>query len=57
MDDQSNIINKLEHKVSELMLEKDEMIRHRKEREAKITELNRKYITEKESATQLRQVY
>lgn len=57
MDDQTNMIIKLEQKVADLTLEKDEMLRNRKEREAKITELNRKYTTEKESATQLRQVY
>jgi hypothetical protein len=36
------------------MLERDEMLRNKKEREAKIQELNRKYASEKEAAAQLR---
>lgn len=57
MDDWQAKINKLEQKMSEIVLERDEMLRQRKEREAKISELNRKYKLEKESAQQLRQVY
>jgi hypothetical protein len=43
--------------MADLTIERDEMMRQRKEREAKIQELNRKYKLEKESAQQLRQVY
>lgn len=57
MDDWQSKISKLEAKLSDLTLERDEMLRQRKEREAKISELNRKYKLEKESAQQLRQVY
>ena len=35
----------------------DEHVRQRKEREAKILELTRKYAVEKESAQQMRSVY
>lgn len=57
MDDQSGLIGKLQQKVSELMLEKDEFLRMRKENVSKIQELNRKYLSEKEAAAQLRSVY
>lgn len=57
MDDQSAKINRLDQKCSELALEKDELLRGKKEREAKIQELNRKWTQEKESAHQLRSVY
>ena len=51
MDDQSGLISKLQQKVSELTLEKDELLRMRKESASQIQELNRKYLSEKEAAT------
>ena len=57
LDDSSSKINKLEAKLADLTIERDEMARQRKERESKIQDLNRKYKLEKESAQALRQVY
>ena len=57
VDDQTAQITRLEVKLQQANLEKDELIRSKKDREAKIQELTRKYAIEKEQHQQLRSVY
>ena len=54
MDDSSNKVSKLEAKIIDLTNERDDLLRQRKEKEAKMQEINRKWKMEKESAEALR---
>ena len=54
MDDSSNKVTKLEAKIIDLTNERDDLVRQRKENEAKMQEINRKWKMEKESAEALR---
>lgn len=54
MDDSSNKVSKLEAKIIDLTNERDDLVRQRKEKEAKMQEINRKWKMEKESAEALR---
>ena len=54
MDDSSNKVTKLEAKIIDLTNERDDLVRQRKEKEAKMQEINRKWKMEKESAEALR---
>lgn len=48
MDDQAKKMAKLELEKQALALERDELIRNRKDREAKVQELTRKLALEKD---------
>lgn len=54
MDDSSNKVSKLEARIIDLTNERDDLVRQRKEKEAKMQEINRKWKMEKESAEALR---
>jgi hypothetical protein len=57
IDDNKARLNKLELLNQALTLERDDLLRSKKDREAKIQELTRKYAVEKENAETLRKVY